>query len=107
MQGQSLLPICSGESDPHAHRDSVFCEYYNSWTHKHAYATMLRTRSEKIVVYHNDAVSELYDLERDPDEFENLWNRPDSSDRRSELVKACFDRSVLTMDPLPERKGAF
>ncbi len=107
MQGRSLLPICTGEADPARHREFVFSEYYNAWTHKHSYGTMLRTRTEKIVVYHGSEPGELYDLQADPDEFENLWNEPSAAGRKTELFKQCFDASVLTMDPLPERLGEF
>ena len=107
VQGQSLVPHLTGQADPEHHRDSVLCEYYNSWTHGDAYGTMLRTDREKIVVYHGQDQGEFYDLERDPDEFINLWNSPEAADRKLRLMKQCFDRSVLAMDPLPRRRGPF
>ncbi|MEC8896383.1 MAG: sulfatase/phosphatase domain-containing protein, partial [Planctomycetota bacterium] len=82
-------------------------EYYNAWTHQRSYGTMLRTEKEKIVVYHGDEVGELYDLEEDPDEFTNLWDDPGHKEKKLELLKRAFDRSVLTMDPTPPRLGAF
>jgi len=107
MQGNSLLPVLRGEGDPSRIRERVYSEYYNSWTHKDAYGTMLRTDSEKIVVYHGSAQGELYDLASDPDEFHNLWNVPEEESRKLRLMKACFDASVLSMDPDPPRRGPF
>jgi len=107
MQGQSLLPILSGEHDPTEHRDYVYCEYYNAWTHHRSYGTMMRTRDQKIVVYHGVEDGELYDLAHDPDEFNNLYNQPDHAELRHQLLKRAFDASVFTMDPLPERLGPF
>lgn len=107
FQGRSLVDICQGKADPVTHRDFVFSEYYNAWTHHHAYGSMLRTANEKIVVYHGTEDGELYDLETDPDEFENLWDHPDAKDRKLELLRYCFDTSVFTMDPLPPRLGPF
>jgi arylsulfatase A-like enzyme len=107
MQGQSLLPILSGEHDPTEHRDYVYCEYYNAWTHHRSYGTMMRTRDQKIVVYHGVEDGELYDLARDPDEFNNLYDQPDHAELRHQLLKRAFDASVFTMDPLPERLGPF
>ena len=107
LQGASLTPICHGEVDPDHHRDHVFCEYYNSWTHHHSYATMLRTHNEKIVVHHGHEPGELYDLATDPHEFDNLWDSPGHRELKSDLLKKCFDASAFTMDPLPERRGPF
>ncbi len=107
MQGRSLLPILTGAADPHHHRDHVFCEYYNAWSHPGAYGTMLRTRDEKIVTYHDSEPGELYDLTSDPDEFVNLWDDPAATDRKLRLLKECFDASVFTMDPCPPRRGEF
>ena len=107
IQGRSLLPILLGQADASQHRDHVFSEYYNSWTHKHSYGSMLRTREEKIVVYHGTDQGELYDLKNDPDEFENLWNTAEHAEHKMRLMKACFDASVFTMDPSPPRLGPF
>ena len=112
VQGQSLMPVIS-DSAASEHRDGVYCEYYNSnppGTAKHrtpTYATMWRTRTHKIVVYHGETYGELYDLETDPREFDNLWERPDCAALRSALLKECFDARVFTMDPLPERIANF
>ena len=96
-----------GQAPADRHRDYVFSEYYNAWTHKHSYGSMLRTRDEKVVVYHGTDQGELYDLKNDPDEFENLWSNPSHTDRKMRLLKACFDASVFTMDPAPPRLGPF
>lgn len=110
MQGRSLLPILTGQSDPSHHRGYVFSEYYNAWSHKHSYGTMLRTADAKVIVYHGEIEGvggELYDLRHDPDEFDNLWNDPAHAAFQRDMVKRCFDASVFTMDPMPPRLGAF
>ncbi|TWT57440.1 Arylsulfatase [Thalassoglobus neptunius] len=107
FQGRSFLPLCVDDSPVDEHRDSVFCEYLNSWTHEHSYATMLRTNTHKIVVYHGVDEGELYDLESDPGEFVNLWSNPSAAQLKTDLMKQAFDRSVLSMDPLPKRRGKF
>ena len=107
MQGRSLVPHLTNRADPAVHRDAVFCEYYNSWTHSDAYGSMLRTESKKIVVYHGTEQGELYDLETDPDEFHNLWNSPAHANLKLQMLQRCFDASVFTMDPAPPRRGPF
>ncbi|MHC4997282.1 MAG: sulfatase family protein, partial [Planctomycetota bacterium] len=107
MQGRSLLPLMTGQANPDHFRGHVFCEYDNSWSHKRSYGSMLRTTTHKIVVYHGTDQGELYDLQSDPDEFDNLWNDPASQSLKLDLMKRCFDASVLTMDPTPPRLGEF
>ena len=107
IQGRTLFPILLGQAPAGQHRDYVFSEYYNAWTHKHSYGSMLRTREEKMVVYHGTDQGELYDLKSDPDEFENLWSDASHAVLKMRMMKACFDASVFTMDPSPPRHGQF
>lgn len=107
IQGKSLFGICSGNQDSDVHRNEVYCEYTNSWTHHRSYGSMLRTRTHKIIVYHGIDEGELYDLREDPDEFTNLWNDSASTGVKIEMMKRAFAASVFTMDPLPQRLGPF
>ncbi len=107
IQGKTLLPILSGKANPNNHRNSVFSEYYNAWSHKHSYGTMHRTKSQKMIVYHGTDQGELYDLDKDPNEFNNLWNIEKYSKLKTQLLKETFDASVFTMDPTPLREGPF
>jgi uncharacterized sulfatase len=68
---------------------------------------MLRTKEEKIVVYHGTGEGELYDLRKDPEEFFNLWDEPDAHNMKTQMLARCFDASVFTMDPHPPRMGPF
>jgi arylsulfatase len=106
MQGRSFHGILAGGSDPQHHRESVFSEYLNSWTHR-TYASMLRTNNAKIVVHHGSEPGELYDLSTDPDEFHNLWDDPARTPLKIRLLKDLSDRLAFTADPLPKRQGAF
>lgn len=107
MQGRSFHSILTGRADASQFRDSVYSEYLNSWTHPDAYATMLRTPKEKIVVYHGSEPGELYDLVKDPNEFDNLWDKPEERERKLRLMKTLCDRLAFTADPDPPRLGPF
>ena len=107
VQGRSLIPHLAGVAEPDRHRDRVFCEYYNSWTHSDAYGTMLRSDTAKIVAYHGTNQGELYDLEADPDEFTNLWDSGEHQPLKLDMLQRCFDASVFSMDPDPPRLGPF
>lgn len=99
VQGRSLVPHLSGRASANQHRDHVFCEYYNSWTHHDAYGTMLRTATEKIVVYHGTDQGELYDLASDPDEFTNLWDSTNHQAMKLQLMQALLRRQRVQHGP--------
>lgn len=104
MQGKSLLPILEGAvGDGYTHKDHVYSEYYYALlgSHDNVYATMYYDGRYKLVVFHGEEVGELYDHERDPDEFHNLWDDEAYMVKKLELMKKSFDASVFTVDPKP------
>ena len=115
MQGRSLLPILRGELPPDKHRDFVRCEFYRAQNpdvvsrvkYEGSYATMYRDKRHKVVVYHGHSHGELYDLEEDPGEFNNLWSDPDSADLRFEMMRRNFDALAFSVDPGPPQKTPF
>ena len=54
----------------------------------------------KITVYKNRDYGELFDLQTDPGEFNNLWNDPGAADIKQRLL-AELPRASLTNDPPP------
>ena len=113
--GKSLLPILTGDATPDHHKDAVRCEFFNvldmNWNRGDApppsYGTMHRTRQHKLSVYHGNDYGELYDLEADPDEYNNLWEDPDSQAIKIQLIKESFDASTVIHDPGSTRIGRF
>jgi arylsulfatase A-like enzyme len=109
MQGKSFWDLLTGKKEPGFHKKNVYCEYYNSlpWNKPHAYGTMLRDDRNKIVVNHGSDLGELYDLEADPGERTNLWDKAAFKDRKLRMMKDLCDRMAWTADPLPIRDAAF
>jgi len=103
MQGKSLAPILRGEADPHFHKDHIYSEYYFAMRGVHdKYISIYFDGRYKIAVHHNDEIGELYDLKEDPNEFKNLWSRPECQMLKLDLMKKCFDSTMMaTMDPKP------
>ncbi len=111
MQARSLWPLLTGEAEPDAHREDVYCEYYNACAGHNgsdelpAMTTMVRTRRHKLTVAHGYGTGELYDLENDPNESANLWDDPAHADVKAEMLVRLTDRMAWTCDPLPPRRA--
>lgn len=111
LQGRTLRPILEGSASPADHREYVRSEYFDAldpyFTGGHgAFATMHRTRRNKLIVYHGHNIGELYDLERDPWEHENLWDDSHSRSLRDELIRQSFDAHVLLTTDVGSRRIA-
>ena len=66
---------------------------------------MYRDEQYKLVVYHGHDLGELYDLNVDPGEFDNLWDDPNASDVKNRLIRQSFDATMLAQDLGPPRIG--
>ena len=71
------------------------------------FATMIRDRRYKLVVYHDREMGELYDLENDPVEFENKWTDEGYADVRFALMKKSFDALANAVDTGPKQVTQF
>ena len=60
-----------------------------------AFATMHRTEKFKLVVYHDHGLGELFDLETDPWEFNNLWDDPNYESIKNQLILESFNSHVI------------
>lgn len=111
IQGRSLLPLLSDAQATDQLREAVRCEYFDALDPHFTggsgtYATMYRNRRYKLSVYHGLGLGELYDLEEDPWEHNNLWDDPDSAALRAELIYASFDNHVLLTTDVGSRRIA-
>jgi arylsulfatase A-like enzyme len=74
MQGESLKPILEGEG-PDNWRSSMYYHYYEKHWALPSYG--IRTKRYKLIHYYTIDEWELFDLEKDPDEMESLFESQD------------------------------
>lgn len=109
--GNSLVKALSEDGGEGIEREYVRCEYYQSCrggkNPTQSYATMLRDRRYKIVVYHGVEAGELYDMIEDPCEEHNLWDLPEYAELRFKLLKKSFDVAAVVQRPGQVRNGRY
>lgn len=111
FQGRSFLRLVTDVQTQDYHRSSVYCEFYNSnINHRNplAFLTMVCDGRWKLVKVHssekeNVSGSELYDLETDPGEHNNLYGKPEYQAQQLRMLELLTDRMAQTTDPLPIR----
>ena len=117
MQGKSLLPLLAGDTELDHHKPHVFCEYHDAMAagtvstddreFDASHGTMYFDGRYKLCVYHGHDIGELYDLESDPDEFNNLWDDPQQKDLKSQLLLSHIDAFAGTTTAGIERTKAY
>ena len=78
-------------------RDHIIVENHHEPTTIHV-KTYVDERY-KITVYYNRPYGELFDLESDPGEVDNLWDRPDFADLKAEMVMKLL-HAEMGVEPL-------
>jgi arylsulfatase A-like enzyme len=112
IQGRSLLPLLSGQAEQAAHRDMVVCDFNDSVGYspveRPTQATMTFDGRYKMVMYHReDGLGELFDLQRDPGEFDNLWNDTDSQSLKVTRMQRHIDAVMATVSAGEERVATY
>ena len=104
MQGRSLTRLLKHADAADTHREFLRSEYYNAINSDFnprfggSYASMLRDERFKLVVYHGHDIGELFDLEADPGEFDNLWDEPAWQETKIDLLLQSFDALAFATD---------
>jgi arylsulfatase A-like enzyme len=87
MQGASLVPLLKGET-PDDWRTSVYYHYYEyPAAHMVRRHYGVRTDRYKLIHFYGLGEWELYDLEKDPDELQNVYADPAYADKIAALKK--------------------
>lgn len=87
MQGESMLPLFEGKDEQW--RDALYYHYYEyPGFHMVKRHYGVKTNRYKLIHFYYDIDEwELYDLEKDPSEMQNVYNDPEYADVREQLHK--------------------
>jgi len=113
IQGKSLVSVLEGKSNKV--RDFLHGQHYactgpaeGSPGRNEDYSTMYRNEKYKHIVYHGCLRGELFDMETDPDEFNNLWDESTFREKRDELLLKNFNTAAIAnypVMPVMQNKG--
>jgi arylsulfatase A-like enzyme len=119
IQGLSQLPVLTTETDQTGY-EYAYTEAISSGEYHPAYLDQggqrnirkvqdpvntytIRSLKWRLTYFSGERSGELYDLVKDPDEFQNLWEDPGYREKKIELMEILMNRIAGTRDPLPSR----
>lgn len=103
IQGKSLVPVING--DDGAGRDAVFIQFDHQRSHPGLGGPprvhSLVTADWRLSLYHDASWGELYDLNRDPGEYYNLWDDSEYATTRAQLMERLAREEIACVDRVP------
>lgn len=97
FEANTLLPNLGGPGEPSGD-EVVYAELGRDHIQSGAeYIVMRRDRDWKLVYYQGETDGELYDLNADPNEVDNLWAVSDHAEKRDTLLHQVHDWIIANM----------
>lgn len=103
IQGVSLVPLLKGEN-PADWRDDLYYHYYE-YPAEHAVKRHYGVRDDryKLIHFYNDIDKwELYDLQEDPNELNNIYGQPGTEEVTARMKERLKKAQVKYDDPIRE-----
>ncbi len=100
LPGRSLLGLMKIGSEKGARRNVLIEEDEDYLGFR--MRTLVNDRY-RLTAYSGQPYGELFDLQEDPDEFENLWDEPGAKNLKLELKEELLDKIMETDYPLPRQ----
>lgn len=102
IQGKSILPLLRGGDEKVQWRDALYYHFYE-YPAEHAVKRHYGVRTEryKLIHFYNDIdVWELYDLQEDPSEMNNLYGQPGTEEITQQLLTRLKELQEEYDDPI-------
>jgi arylsulfatase A-like enzyme len=100
MQGKSIVPILKGKQKGDLH-DALYYHFYENQEHKVAKHIGVRTDRYKLIYFYENNDWELYDLERDRKEMNNVYDQPAYKKVQDMMIKKLNELKKQYKDPDP------
>jgi arylsulfatase A-like enzyme len=108
LQGKSMLPVAA-EPTSAGPRDAVLIEEDNQRIlpvlGKDPKARTLITKNWRLSVYYGQNWGELYDLENDPGELNNLWDDTECQNTKMAMMERLVHEQIALNDNSPQPLG--
>src|SRR5688572_9868417 len=99
MQGKSFAPVLKGKQKGNF-RDAVYYHFYENQEHKVAKQIGVRTDRYKLIYFYENNEWELYDLEKDKSEMNNVYGQPAYKKVQEMMLKKLKEKKEHYKDPV-------
>jgi arylsulfatase A-like enzyme len=99
MQGKSFAPVLKGKQKGNF-RDAVYYHFYENQEHKVAKQIGVRTERYKLIYFYENNEWELYDLEKDKSEMNNVYGQPAYKKVQDMMLKKLKEKKEQYKDPV-------
>jgi len=100
MQGKSFVPLLKGKQKGNLH-DALYYHFYENQEHRVAKHIGVRTDRYKLIYFYENKEWELYDLEKDKSEMNNLYGNPAYAKVQAMMKDKLKEEKERYRDPEP------
>ena len=99
MQGKSIVPVLERKQKGDLH-DALYYHFYENQEHKVAKHIGVRTDRYKLIYFYENNEWELYDLEKDKNEMNNVYGQPAYKKVQEMMIKKLKELKEQYRDPV-------